>query len=262
MTSMLEGMQKPRLQVDDVRFQDLSLQSLTLLFDVEVINPYEVPLPLLGLDYQLDSGNTALLNGSTEMSGSVPARGTRLITLPATLSFPDLLSTLTNVSQGDLIPYAMSMTLSTEAPVLGKLSLPIRKKGQIPVPAVPKVRLTNIDIGQLSLTKAAATLDLEITNPNSFGIDLSELSFDLNLSNAPIIQSSVKERLRFEKGKKNDLQIPISFSPANLGLAVYNILRGQGASYEIQGDIDMDTPFGALSLPYQQTGHTPLHRAQ
>ncbi len=56
------------------------------------------------------------------------------------------------------------------------------------------------------------------------------------------------------------MSIPISFNPSNLGLAVLNVLRGEGASYSIKGDLDVGTRFGALSMPFDKSGSTSFSR--
>ena len=69
------GDAQPQARVTRVDLRDLSLDGLTLRFDIEVENPYGVALPLLGLDYALASRGTRFLSGNAETEGSVPARG-------------------------------------------------------------------------------------------------------------------------------------------------------------------------------------------
>ena len=44
------NLQKPTARVAGVRLQDIDLSAVTMLFDVELENPYSVPLPLTNLE--------------------------------------------------------------------------------------------------------------------------------------------------------------------------------------------------------------------
>ena len=48
-------LQKPTARIADIGLREIDLDSVTLVFDVEVENPYPVPLSLVNVDYQLAS---------------------------------------------------------------------------------------------------------------------------------------------------------------------------------------------------------------
>ncbi len=164
----LDGMAKPSAHVVGVRLADLNLDSASLIFDVSVDNPYDVALPLTNVDYSLASGGKPFLTGQAPVQGSVPAKGSMTVSLPARLQFAQLLTALQDVKPGSLVPYDATLGLSANAPAVGTVSLPLKKSGQLPVPAVPVIELADVQWKGLDLNRAEALLHLNVTNTNRF----------------------------------------------------------------------------------------------
>jgi hypothetical protein len=72
-----------------------------------------------------------------------------MISLPAKVSYLDVVRAFKGVSPGSKIPYKADMGLSVNAPVLGVIRLPMNKTGELDVPAIPKAG----DIGNMLLDK-------------------------------------------------------------------------------------------------------------
>jgi LEA14-like dessication related protein len=231
---------------------------VSLNFDVEVANPYGVALPLTEVSYALASGDRSFLSGNAKLSGTVPARGRRTVSLPAKVEFGRLLSALSGVRPGQVVPYDASMQLAVDAPGAGRLELPVRKQGELPVPAVPEVRLAGVTWDKLSWREAKATIRIDLVNTNEFALGLADMRYALALAGADVGAASLNRSVRMSPGESATLETPISFSPLSMGMAVFNVLKGESASYRLRGRIDADTPFGPISMPYDSTGTAPL----
>ena len=57
-----------------------------------------------------------------------------------------------------------------DVPVIGRITIPLTKKGKIPIPHKPDVDLDKIDWDHLSLEETSATLHLTLKNMNKFDI--------------------------------------------------------------------------------------------
>lgn len=64
----------------------------------------------------------------------------------------------------------VQVTLLVDVPVIGRITIPLEKKGEIPIPHKPDVDLDKIDWDHLSLDETAATLHLSLKNMNKFDI--------------------------------------------------------------------------------------------
>ena len=129
-------LKKPAARLTGLKFQDVKLDSATLLFDVEVDNPYPVALPLTNLDYALSTGAEKFLSGSADAQTTVPAKSTEVVSLPARINYIEMLKALKGVRPGSKIPYKADLGLSVDTPALGLIRLPLKKEGELVLPTV------------------------------------------------------------------------------------------------------------------------------
>ena len=146
------GLRKPTVSLAGLRFQNVSLDSATLLFDVDVENPYSVPLPLVNVDYDLTTSSKPLFSGKADVQSTIPANSKKTVSLPAKIKYLDLVRAFKDIKPGLAIPYEAKLGLSVDTPALGKLRLPISKEGQLSVPSIPNI--STIDWQKLILDKA------------------------------------------------------------------------------------------------------------
>ena len=255
-----ESADKPTAAIKGVKLTDLSLDGLTLAFDVEVGNPYAAPLPVAGLDLALSSRGAGFLQAQSADQGTIPAKGSRVLPMTAKVGFSSLQSALSGVRPGAVVPYTADLGVSVDAPALGRLRLPLKKDGEIPVPAIPDVSVRDVKWSTLSLSEATATVSLDIGNTNQFPIDLSSLDYALSLGGMKVAATKLSSATNFAPGAKRTLELPITLKPSDLGLAAFNMLRGGGAKYGFTGGLATKTPFGDLRFPIDAKGDTTFSR--
>lgn len=251
---------RPTARIIGAELRHVSLQNADLLFTVEVSNPYAMGLPLLDLSYTIGSNGSKLLEGSVKPTGTVPARGISVLQLPARLMFASVLETLQSVRPGSVVPYRADIALGVDAPVIGRLSLPLSRSGELPVPAVPEVELVAFNIGSLSLDSVEAVARLRVKNTNQFQVDLARFGASLALGGQQIGRTNLANAARVAPGQSATLDVPLAFSPRALGSGVYNLLTGSQANYALSGSIEAGTRFGPISLPYEKTGTVPIRK--
>jgi LEA14-like dessication related protein len=133
------GVPKPTFALKDVKFGAVDLKTATLLFDVEVENPYTVALPLLNMDYDLTTQQNPLFKGQADIATTIPAKEKKTISLPITLGYSEVvnaLKSLKDVRLGSTIPYNAAVGISSQAPVLGTIRIPIQKSGDLKIPSL------------------------------------------------------------------------------------------------------------------------------
>ncbi len=251
---------KPTARIIGTEMKNLSLEKIDLIFNVEVANPYAVDLPLLDLAYTVGSGGTSLLQGTIKPSGAVQARGTSLIQIPARIIFASLIRTLKGVRPGSVVPYKADLTLGVDAPVAGRLTLPLSKSGELPVPAAPEVEVSSFEIAKLGMDETIATAKLQVKNTNSFALNLSRLSIELALGANKVANTSLANSAKIAPGQTVTVDVPLSFSPRSFGLAVINLLRGDKSAYSLVGSLYAGTPYGPLMLPFNRNGNTIIKK--
>ncbi|MCB2153597.1 LEA type 2 family protein [bacterium] len=250
---------KPTAHVKSANIQDMGLDSSTLNFDVDVNNPYSFELPISGLTYALESNGSTFANGETTYDKSIPSQASETLGIPLELKYDDVLKTLKTIKPGEAFPYNANMALKFK--VAGEeMTIPLAHSGSIPIPAIPKVEVSGINWETLSLTDAKAVAKLKVENMNQFAATLNALSYDLNLGDVSLATGELKKAIAMEPGKAAELEIPISIKPIQLGTAAFNMIKGDSASYSIDGKMDLLTDYGPLSTDYQKSGKVPLTR--
>lgn len=258
--SLGQSIQRPTARVTAARLTDVTLDSAAIDFDLDVANPYPVALPLVNVRYTLAGGGSSqsFVSGAADVQGSIPANSSKTITVPAKIVFSQLLGVLTDVKPGSLVPYDARLTLSVNAPRAGTVDLPLQHSGQLPIPTVPAVALSDIQWQNLTLDKADALLHLHVTNRNQFAFDTTKLSLQLSLGGSSVIGAEQPQSAHFDPAAEKTLEVPISFSPKALGLAAFGLLRGQSSPYTLSGLLDLNTAFGPMQLPYSSSGQAQL----
>ncbi len=257
---LLKAAPKPSARISGVALQGLTLEKVDLVFDVEVTNPYEVNLPLVDLAYAIGSGGQKLIEGSVQPTGAIPARGTKVIQVPASIKFGSLMSALKGVRPGSVVPYTADFNLGFDAPVVGRLNLPLSHKGEIPVPAVPEVSLVSFDIEALSFDKVEAIAKLQVKNTNQFDFNVTNLGLNLAIGGKDVSHTKLAQSTSVASGQSATVEVPLSFSPRAFGAGLFNLLNGSQAGYSISGSFDAATRFGPISLPFSHRGNTSILR--
>ncbi len=259
--TLTKSLQKPSPKVLGVRLSDLSIDAVTLLFDVELDNPYSVPLPLANMDYNLSSDNRAFFSGKAEIQDVIPVGQTKTFEAPVTVQFAQILEFLQDVQLGSIIPYEAKLGMSVDAPGGQSLRLPLEHTGQFPIPAIPTIRFQDIQWEELSLNAARGVLRINVVNNNQFPMELSHFNYNLSLAETEIASTGIDKQIKFaENGGVGMIEIPLNLSPQNLGVAMVRALTGAKANCDCEGVMDVQTPFGPMPLPFQSVGDVLFKR--
>ncbi|KOR32473.1 hypothetical protein TI05_07080 [Achromatium sp. WMS3] len=103
------------------------------MFNVDVQNPYAIALPLLDIDYNIVSEQNKLFSGQADLNTTIPAAQSKTIALPVQINYSDLIKV---ARLGSTIPYQANIGLSFNAPVIGKMRLPLSKTGNLKIPTI------------------------------------------------------------------------------------------------------------------------------
>ena len=252
MLSLLSGcgvLGKPSANIVDAKLADLSLEGVTLALKVDVKNPYPIAVPLTNVEYALSSKQESILTGAITNPGSIPARGSKTLEVPLKVKFADVLAAVEGLKLGAVVPYAVNMNFNLDVPGGEKLSLPLTKEGELPIPSVPEVRVNEVRWDEVSLLNAKGMIKLDVTNTNEFDVGLSKFAYAMSVGGTEVVSGKLSDAASLSPGQTKTLEIPVKISPASLGLAVVNMLKSSKPSYEIVGDLGLKTRFGNFELP-------------
>lgn len=250
----------PKACVEDVRYGDLTMESVELLFDVGVENPYEVPLPLRKMEFALSSGSRPFLRGMTELDASAPKHGVQTVTIPAMIDLAGFDERVAGVKPGAVVTVRSDLKLTVDSPFLGPYEIRTNTKALVPVPATPNVQVTEVAWSEFTWEKAVGTAKVRVGNTNTFAISVQRMEYRLALGGHELVQGVVENALELDRGAAGELTIPVELVPKNLGEGVFHAMAGEGAAYDVTGMLKLGTAFGELMVPVATGGQTPVER--
>jgi hypothetical protein len=104
----------------------------------------------------------------------------------------------------------------------------------------------------LSASSIDIDFDLEVDNPNSVGLSLDQLDFNLFINDTRVLDSVSREQFRIPAKGIGAVQLRTRIGYQNvrtLWSEIVDIVRGQRARYELRGTAYYGTPVGKLRFP-------------
>lgn len=250
------GFGKPDADLSGIHIPHISLHKAEIVVDVTIKNPNPVPIPLVDIDYLIESDGRKLVSGLIPDAGTIHAHGSEVVKIPVVLIFDDIKNTYSDIKPGSIIPYKVRVALLIDVPIIGRITIPLEKTGEIPIPYKPDVDVEKIKFKKFSFEQTDADLHLKLENKNDFDLGLNALDYEIWLSEISVGSAELTESTKIDKQGISKMIIPISFRPKDFGSALWDMIRGRGTGYTIKGNIDADTPFGHMKLPIIKEGGT------
>lgn len=246
---------------------DLSVRSLSpegVLFDavLKIENPNPVALKLSSFNYDMQVAGKSLVSGEQKVQTEISSAGESLVRVPLKLQFDDLKKIGSKLSGQKQISYALKTTAFIDLPVLGPMAFPAEKSGEVPLPRVPTVAVSRIEVKSLGLSGADLALKLRVDNPNAFGIDISHLKSALKVDGVSWMNATLSKALTLSAEQSQQVELPIRLDFLKLGTQLMRQLQGsEPLQYELAGSFMMGTELPLLrrlNLPYRVSGQVPL----
>lgn len=108
----------------------------------------------------------------------------------------------------------------------------------------------------IALPLSASSIDIdfnvEVDNPNSVGLRLDQIDFNLFINDSPVFDTVSQQDLRIPANGRGNVALRTRIGYQNvrsLWNELVDVIRGQRARYEIRGNAYYQTPLGRLKFP-------------
>ncbi len=241
---------EPSVSYKSMKFNEMNFDQVGLLFDFEISNPNAIGIKATGFDYSFAIDGNEFLTGRNANGFEIAGRSTSPMQIPVSLGFNEILKTGSSIIRNDSISYTIQSSIQFDVPVLGIVNVPVESSGQLPVPRLPTVSVEGFSIKNISISGAELLLRLKWFNPNSFGITLGNLNYNLDVQGNRWASATVANRSTLASKDEKIIEIPIRLDFVSLGSGVYRMLTGGGAMpYSVSGNAKLD-----VDLPYFEKG--------
>ncbi len=120
--------------------------------------------------------------------------------------------------------------------------------------ASPDVSVKNVNL--VSLDGGGATLEflLNISNPNSFDLQLSGYSYDLKIMTLPLAKGGARDVMIFPAGADADMRLPVRIAYGDLREIMKRRPDPDNIPYRLQTGLEVETPLGLRIIPFAKSG--------
>ena len=254
----------PTAQIEQVRLTALSFAEAELTADIRINNPNPLGVRFSEFSYQLDVAGSPLVSGVQPEGLEIAANGSALVSFPISLVFSEAREVVQRTTNSQDVAYRVAVSAVVDVPVLGPITIPLEQDGTVPVPQIPQVQLSRLQVDELSLAGATVSAVFVVDNPNSFGVAVDSLSYDLEVQGLPWASGRVSRSVALNGQAQT--QIPVSFSLRflEIGRSVYRLLTGEDTvEYTVTGStvIRPDHPLLATrEFPLDRSGSVEVLR--
>ena len=230
--SLQDIVQKPTVEVADVRLANLSLSAATLLVDLKIDNPNPVGVDVRAVDYNLKINNKSFIKGTADQGIQLPGSGSENVELPLQVNYFDLYDTALELFTNESVAYDLSGSVG-----IGPFTIPFHTAGQLPIPKLPHVRMKSVDVAAISFTGADLVFTLGLENPNAFPIDINELACDIKLGGKTFAEGFARRVDPILGNQETSLEVALRVSFFDLGRSAYTLLAKPSTGYELSGEM-------------------------
>ena len=174
-----------------MRFGGVELDYATLLFDVEVDNPYPASLPVPRLRYALISEGRTFITATACDGVTVPANTKKVLTLSDQVTYARLLAALDG-EPGSTIPFKAELTLSLDTPGSNWFDAHTENEGTIILPERPEIEVEGKTYNAVDVVFVPTPQDVVDKMLQLAHLRKDDLLYDLGCGDGRIVITAAK----------------------------------------------------------------------
>ncbi|HUT65145.1 MAG TPA: LEA type 2 family protein [Spirochaetota bacterium] len=251
----------PSVRVVSAEIRSLSFTEAKLLFDLMINNPNPIGLTTEGFEYEFLIEGESFLKGKQEGRVQIDANGSSIIPFPLVIEYASIYRAFELLREKDSAEYALNLSLFFDLPLLGRVEVPVRHQGEIPLLKLPRIVPSSLRVERISLSSADLVLSLTVENPNPFEFDVSLFRYELTINSRQWAEG-ISRDIAVRPKQKSVVEIPLSINFIEIGESIPGLLAGEEiVTYELRGEVNILTPLsllGEIALPFALSGEIPI----
>ncbi|MEN7342016.1 MAG: LEA type 2 family protein [Pseudomonadota bacterium] len=126
----------------------------------------------------------------------------------------------------------------------------------------PDIKLSNVQLGDISGTRQTIVLDFVVTNPNDIPLPIRAIGYGVSLGGTSLVSGKTEDAFRIPANGDGTFSVSVETSLADIVRMVGSRLLTGGETsldYEARGDVEIDLPF-VKPLPFVSAGTINIQR--
>jgi LEA14-like dessication related protein len=124
----------------------------------------------------------------------------------------------------------------------------------------PEVKLERVLVRDVDVRGGELELQLGLENPNPFDLRGTEIALGFDVEGSHVGNVRYADDFNLEQGGRTTLSLPLRFEWAGVGTVLKTALSSGEIPYDMKGQLTIQTPWGAQSVPFTREGRVPLSR--
>ncbi len=227
------------------------------VFDVNNPNPVDVGMDRF--DYALAFQEVEWISGDDPDGLVLTAEGASELALPVSIEYADLWDMVQAVRGEDEIDFGLDGSFGFDTS-MGPLDIPYSETGGFPAPRKPEISFKKIKLQSLTLQGAEFDIKLDVDNDHGTSLRFENLDYQLSLAGVDVGSGMIDSWGEVDGAATRTLSVPIELSFADVGSALYQVFQGDKVKVDLQGEVDVDTPFGLVPLTFDRSERVAIER--
>jgi LEA14-like dessication related protein len=245
------------------QIQNLDDSGLNLVFYVQIKNSSSKAYFLSGYSYRFVVDQKEYLRLQTSMDSrlKLPASEETLIALPVKITYEHLFRTVVGiqVKQKALCYIMGELAFADEKKERGRL--PFSFSGEFPIYRNPEVDLIALNVNMLTIGGSDLNLEIKLININGFELLVQRVSYRIKVENIPIGQGNIGGDKSIPANGEKAFELPMLLNFFEVGKDVYNFLQQDTTSCQFSGEIEIQSAWGRLNIPFEITKDTVINKS-
>jgi LEA14-like dessication related protein len=242
------------MELTDIRIRDFSLDGLMLFFYVNIANSSSRTYFLSGYDYRfiVDQKDYIQLQTELEEGLRIEEKSETLVAFPVKITYHNLFRTIPELKNElhavcNLVGWARFSDGRRER---GKLALAFT--GDFPIFRKPELELVQLRVNTLTIGGADLNFDVKFINKNAFDLLVDRIGYTLTLAGYKIEEGTIPGDKNIDKQGEKSFSLPLLFNFFDVGREVRDVLDKPSTQCIFSGEIEVQTVWGRLVIPFEE----------
>ena len=127
------GLEPPRVQVADIRVQEVKALESVFQIQLRVLNPNDVAFEVSGLDCELEVNGKRFATGVSDVKTRIPPYGTTTIPVMVYSSVVDVLRGVLGLQGTEALNYKLKGRIRVKSEAFGSARIPFESEGELSI---------------------------------------------------------------------------------------------------------------------------------
>jgi len=243
--------------------QGLNSQGLTLAFYCSIRNSSDLPYYLVRYDYRVMINGTEYLNLRPALDEPlrINPQGETSVSLPLKITYSLLFQAFPGMEIEDRVPCYLIGNMVFESEKRREAKIPFSFSGEFPIFRDPELELHALQVKDLTIGGADMTFEFKFSSQNGFEFLVDRIFYKLVFGERTAAEGDVKGDKNIPARGEKVFSLALLLNFFEVGKEVYDALRQPSTLCRFSGEIEVNTIWGRLKIPFDRSENISIVKA-